>query len=522
MIPQMFEPGAIDLLLSKPVSRSGAFLAKFAGGCAFIVLNGSLFVVGLWLILGLRHGDWNARLLLAIPVFILAFTIYFSISAFVGVRWRNPVLAIALTLVVWITTFSLNLLWYFGQKLSLDGMRAEAVLATDDGPIVARKNGTVVEWRGERWQDIFEEQIDDPTVTIQRGTGLMYPLFGPVLVHRDGDRTLVAVERNFRPPMFFTAGDVVIGNSQDQLRRIKGPAAPSDLTSIHATAAQEVLLICRSGIQRIDFGAVKKNTDADIRLTPLGPERANWQEPIDAAVDRDSGDVVIYTRGRLLNLQRQGDRYEVSAEHDTADASAALVGLLAETVVLTRQDGAIERYQRGALSPREGIAVGLSASPKQVAGSPDGSRLLILDHQRRVHEVTTEGPPQLAGLRGQRNLTALAFTSDGDLLAADRLPRVTRYNQSGGVEDSWEWNEGFAWAFQWLIHPLRTVLPNPDELDQLVRHAVGAVDDSDGPLVGDLRREREYVDLWTPVWTSILFVAVMLAITCWMIERRDY
>ena len=42
IIPQMFEPGSITLLLSKPVSRSLLFISKFLGGCAFILLNVAL------------------------------------------------------------------------------------------------------------------------------------------------------------------------------------------------------------------------------------------------------------------------------------------------------------------------------------------------------------------------------------------------------------------------------------------------------------------------------------------------
>ena len=42
VIPQMFEPGSITLLLSKPVSRSLLFSAKFLGACAFVFLNVTL------------------------------------------------------------------------------------------------------------------------------------------------------------------------------------------------------------------------------------------------------------------------------------------------------------------------------------------------------------------------------------------------------------------------------------------------------------------------------------------------
>ena len=42
------------------LSRSWLFLAKFFGGCAFIAINAAYFIGGLWLILGLRFGLWNA------------------------------------------------------------------------------------------------------------------------------------------------------------------------------------------------------------------------------------------------------------------------------------------------------------------------------------------------------------------------------------------------------------------------------------------------------------------------------
>jgi hypothetical protein len=56
IIPQMFDPGSITLLLSKPISRSLLFTSKFLGGCAFILLSVSLLIGGLWLIAGLRFG----------------------------------------------------------------------------------------------------------------------------------------------------------------------------------------------------------------------------------------------------------------------------------------------------------------------------------------------------------------------------------------------------------------------------------------------------------------------------------
>ena len=69
IIPQMFDPGSLSLLLSKPVSRSLMFLAKFAGGCAFILINAAYFFAGMWLIAGPATRDLEPRVPALHPIF---------------------------------------------------------------------------------------------------------------------------------------------------------------------------------------------------------------------------------------------------------------------------------------------------------------------------------------------------------------------------------------------------------------------------------------------------------------------
>ena len=87
MIPDMFEPGSLNLLLSKPISRWGLFTSKFFGGCVFIGLCACYLFLGLWLWMGLAMGVWDRAMLLSIPLYVLVFAIYFSVSAVVGLIW---------------------------------------------------------------------------------------------------------------------------------------------------------------------------------------------------------------------------------------------------------------------------------------------------------------------------------------------------------------------------------------------------------------------------------------------------
>ena len=125
MIPQTFEAGSVDLLLSKPISRSWLFLAKFVGGCAFIAINAAYFIGGLWLMLGLRFGLWNQRLLWAIPLYLFLFAIYYSVSALAGIVWRNAIVSVVMAVVFWFVCWTLGTANTLVESISLNPRRID-------------------------------------------------------------------------------------------------------------------------------------------------------------------------------------------------------------------------------------------------------------------------------------------------------------------------------------------------------------------------------------------------------------
>ena len=108
LIPETFEAGSLNLLLSKPISRSGLYVAKFIGGCAFVSLCACYLFLGVWLWMGLAMGVWDRAMLLSIPLYIIVFAIYFSVSAFVGLVWRSAIVSVILTFVFWALCFSVG------------------------------------------------------------------------------------------------------------------------------------------------------------------------------------------------------------------------------------------------------------------------------------------------------------------------------------------------------------------------------------------------------------------------------
>ncbi|TWT65137.1 ABC transporter permease [Allorhodopirellula solitaria] len=95
IIPDMLQAGSLHLLLSKPISRSGLLISKFIGGCAFVTLCVSQLVLGLYLIAGGRLGVWNGRILWCIPIAVVIFAVFFSVSVLAGLKWRSSIISIA-------------------------------------------------------------------------------------------------------------------------------------------------------------------------------------------------------------------------------------------------------------------------------------------------------------------------------------------------------------------------------------------------------------------------------------------
>jgi ABC-type transport system involved in multi-copper enzyme maturation permease subunit len=94
IIPNTMDKGAIDLLLSKPVSRFEIIHGKFIGGTLMVLINVSYYVIGMWLIVSIKTGYWNAQFLLVIPVVTFSFIVLYSLVMVIGVASRSSALAI--------------------------------------------------------------------------------------------------------------------------------------------------------------------------------------------------------------------------------------------------------------------------------------------------------------------------------------------------------------------------------------------------------------------------------------------
>ena len=103
LIPTVFEPGRIELLLSKPVRRHHILLGRYLGNLLVIGFNVTYLVLSIWLILGFKTNIWTHAFLYSIALSIFTFAVLLTIVLLVAVLSESAVLATMVTYGVMIT-----------------------------------------------------------------------------------------------------------------------------------------------------------------------------------------------------------------------------------------------------------------------------------------------------------------------------------------------------------------------------------------------------------------------------------
>lgn len=106
MFPALMEPGAIELVVSKPISRAEIFAAKYAGGLIFVFVQVTYFALLTLLVLRYQLGLWLWPYLYAIPLLVLLFSYLYSVGVLAAVWSRSALTALVVAMVFWFMAFS--------------------------------------------------------------------------------------------------------------------------------------------------------------------------------------------------------------------------------------------------------------------------------------------------------------------------------------------------------------------------------------------------------------------------------
>lgn len=534
IVPQTYAAGAIDLLLSKPISRSLLFLTKYLGGCMFVLVNGAYIIGGLWLIAGLRWGQWTNNVLLIIPILVFLFAIYYSVSSLAGVIWRNAIVSVIVAVMFWAGCF---VLWFVKQTIEVGFLNPERIVKlvpAGDELVAVNERSDIFHWSTAKanWERIVSGSAAENAPQLP---GITVPVIGPVYDSKHDRLFALPVampEFGFMP----TDNSLVFADNQDNWKRQTGGPPPSGTATLLVNSKGTLLAVTPSGLMKL--AGEPKSEKRPVTLfgfnLPTGgggqfkAASSNLQlgSPLAAAIDRITDEVVIFDTQKLRVLQPDAKgRYVVKAEREIEGNVAGVVAIGGGRVLLGQANGEVTVFESHDLKPTDSDQPEAKTSPRFADVSRDGKFFAVVFHNRRLWIYDTAARHAIrVSVAGNGDITAAAFTPGNRLLVADRLTRVSEYELPSGqrIERRQPSLDGLQMTYFYGIKPIYTVFPKPGEMDTVVKYLLtGSQSEAISPR-DDLQTTQKRLDVWGPIWSNLAFIAVVVGLGCLYTQRKDF
>lgn len=115
-LPSFLEAHAVSVLLAKPVPRWQLLAGKYLGALGFVLFHSSILIGGTWLALGWRTGVWTPAYLLAVPLLVFHFGLFYSFSLVLAVMTRATVTCVFGSVLFWFICWGIN----YGRQVMVE------------------------------------------------------------------------------------------------------------------------------------------------------------------------------------------------------------------------------------------------------------------------------------------------------------------------------------------------------------------------------------------------------------------
>ncbi len=122
LLPDFLQSGAIDLSLSKPITRSKLFVLRAVGGLLFVVVQVTVSVLLAYVLIGLRFDMWMHASLLAIPLITLQFAYLYAFATLIAAFTRSTLACLLGTIIIW---FAASIVQFAANQIEEQRANAE-------------------------------------------------------------------------------------------------------------------------------------------------------------------------------------------------------------------------------------------------------------------------------------------------------------------------------------------------------------------------------------------------------------
>ena len=579
MVPETFESGSLNLLLSKPISRWGLYTAKFVGGCVFIALCAGYLFLGVWLWLGLAMEVWDRAILLSIPLYVIVFAIYFSVSAFVGLLWRSAIVSVILTLGFWAFCFSIGSVYGF-VNTKMKNSEFIGLLPVEDQVLASDLLHQVNSWdqSSNSWEKEIEAEMGEQGSIAFGINSYFIPLRNvPAMPGLENFLTPIYEKQNSRIftsryefGQFMSSGKKKLFAADSETMKFREVGRfPRDTVRIFATPNGVVAVTADGDFLRLVEARFKTAFDAaevmdkpaqestetnatsevsseedsaktesnkpkpaespDLfdRIGPEKPVSIRSAERVDYSVVRD--EFVVYQNGTIKIFRADGDGYQqhASLELDLGfdKNMTTQIAFAGNTILLAFGNGKIITIDAAELAERNEFQPESRSAIQQVGGSLSGQYFLVLYRNGNLWMLSMENEQQMrkAKVIGQGEVSTFAFGENDQLWVSDNTDRVTEYDLSSGSKEvrlspTGGWIERI---YRMGLRPFYKICPKPGEFYKVVTHLSSSGDTEKNEDV-DLNKTLQASDPWSPLWSGLIFMLAMLGLGCLVFQFKDY
>lgn len=565
IIPDTFRSGSLHLLLSKPISRVWLYLAKFFGGCIFVLLNITFVLIGLYFIAGLRFEIWNPGLLACIPLLMFVFVIFYSVSSFVGLLWGNAIVCVVSCMIFWLFCFALGGV-HDGMMQSMD-MRPQIrrVGPVEDDLLAVTEEGHLVVWNRE--YSVWQPAVDAAT----RGQATT---FGPLY---DAEREQVLFKSFRREPFRLSPrsrsmGLLKFGDEQDDLvsngaaedkseleadsggdqgdsekkesdsnianeigsisdareksrwMEDSGPDLPEQVFDIlHFN--DSIIAICRGGLFKLDleqleiveqsqggFFGIKLPWNVTSPFKEVTPDDFYLTDNTNASVTADGKGLVVYASGKIDHLVFTDEKFSVQSsvesgqgdeEDEGARTVAALVRMNDSFCVLARNGMPLAIYD-SSLNYVTDVEIPNNGKVRQLSWIPDSDEFAIVTHTGEFLKLDCSSVTLAPmGTPFDGSCTSMTWVDSTHVWIGVKPSRVYLVDTNSGELQQSLIPKATIWEsiFRWGVKPIYLVNPKPAALDNAMSYLLSG---NRTQALSIVTNDLETAQLELDIWQPII------------------
>ncbi|MCJ8329448.1 MAG: ABC transporter permease [Lentisphaeria bacterium] len=519
LIPRTFEAGAIDLLLSKPIHRGGLFIAKFLGGCSFILVVSIYLVTGTWIICGIRLGFWIPQILMSIPILLFLFMIYYSISALAGVIWRSTIVSIVITILFWALCFGMEIINGTCSG-SLKQNTTHYIIEAEKSIIATTLDDKVVQLKGDEWRILLQGYA----LSVKDVSMITGPYYDTV-----NKRLILSY-----------AGSLYSAESKNSWQFDLIAHMPMGGSGLIVSDKGDIICSSMMGLMKLRKKVLQIKNEDDI----FERQNAFWEPSSDRSlmirqvgsmIMNSDGEILAAT-GRDLILARLNEEGKYALKKKVAFEHNAKIIQLSDKYIITSNTGSIyifdaelnvieEKELEGKIFPR---TLGLSFKK-------DMAYVLFENDSYWIYDGKNFTKPDF--LQGEVNSILLGENNNYFVYDSTKTIRTDKaYKNSDNVSARlpaalnimfFAFNiktkfTGWEGTYRMLIKPIYFVLPKPGELSTTITHIMSFVKPESKEEEAAKNTARLRVNIWQPVWTSAIFMIFTLSLGCLYVNRKDY